>query len=52
MILEREQVLKLVQKDNSFKYEILKKFSEIIGFNLDDVLSRIVSQETILKLTF
>ena len=42
-ILEREQALKLVQKDNSFKYEILKNFSEIIGFNLDDVLSRIVS---------
>lgn len=42
-ILDRESALKLVRKDNSFKYEILKNFSEIIGFNLDDVLSRIVS---------
>ena len=42
-ILDRESALKLVRRDNSFKYETLKNFSEIIGFNLDDVLSRIVS---------
>jgi glucosamine--fructose-6-phosphate aminotransferase (isomerizing) len=42
-ILDRESALKLARIDNSFKYDILKNFSEIIGFNLDDVLSRISS---------
>ena len=42
-MLERQEALELAEKDNLFKYEILKNFSEIIGFNLDDVLSRIVS---------
>ncbi len=42
-LLDRKEALELAEKDNLFKYEILKNFSEIIGFNLDDVLSRIVS---------
>ena len=42
-LIERNQALELAKKDNTFKYEVLKNFSEIIGFNLDDVLSKIVS---------
>ena len=42
-LIDRETGLKLADKDNQFKYETLKNFSEIIGFNLDDVLSKIIS---------
>ena len=42
-LINRETALELVEKDNNFKFEILKNFSEIIGFNLDDVLSKIIS---------
>ena len=42
-LLTRSDALDLAKKDNQFKYEVLKNFSEIIGFNLDDVLSKIVS---------
>ena len=42
-LLSREDALRLVKRDNGFKYDVLKNFSEIIGFNLDDVLSKIVS---------
>ena len=42
-LLSRNEGLSLAKKDNEFKYDVLKNFSEIIGFNLDDVLSRIVS---------
>ena len=41
--MTRSDALDLAKKDNQFKYEVLKNFSEIIGFNLDDVLSKIVS---------
>ena len=42
-LLNREEAVELAKKDNQFKYDVLKNFSEIIGFNLDDVLSKIVS---------
>ncbi len=42
-LINRSEGLELARKDNNFKFEILKNFSEIIGFNLDDVLSKIVS---------
>ena len=40
-LINREQAIKLAQEDNGFKYDTLKNFSEIIGFNLDEVLSQI-----------
>ena len=39
--ISREEALELCQKDNKIKYDTLKNFSEVIGFNLDNVLSRI-----------
>jgi glutamine---fructose-6-phosphate transaminase (isomerizing) len=42
-LLSREEALHLTKKDNEFKYDTLKNFSEIVGFNLDDVLSKIMS---------
>jgi len=42
-LLSRNEGLSLAKKDNEFKYDVLKNFSEIIGFNLDDVLSKIIS---------
>tara|TARA_B100001248_G_scaffold257448_1_gene239963 strand:- start:5028 stop:6962 length:1935 start_codon:yes stop_codon:yes gene_type:complete len=42
-LLTRENALLMAKEDNSFKYDVLKNFSEIIGFNLDDVLSKIIS---------
>jgi len=42
-MIDRPTAVELAKKDNNFKYEILKNFSEIIGFNLDDVLSKISS---------
>jgi glutamine---fructose-6-phosphate transaminase (isomerizing) len=40
-IISREEAVKLAAEDNKFKYNTLKNFSEIIGFNLEDVLSQI-----------
>ena len=40
-LINRDQAIKLTQEDNKFKYDTLKNFSEIIGFNLDEVLSQI-----------
>ena len=40
-LITRDQGIKLAQEDNEFKYDTLKNFSEIVGFNLEDVLSRI-----------
>jgi glucosamine--fructose-6-phosphate aminotransferase (isomerizing) len=42
-LLSRDEALILAKKDNEFKYDTLRNFSEIIGFNLDDVLSKILS---------
>ena len=42
-LLDRNSALELAKKDNTFKYDVLKNFSDIIGFNLDDVLSKITS---------
>ena len=42
-LLDRNSALELAKKDNSFKYDVLKNFSDIIGFNLDDVISKITS---------
>lgn len=42
-LLSRDEALILAKKDNEFKYDTLKNFSEIVGFNLDDVLSKILS---------
>ena len=42
-LISRDNALVLAKADNEFKYDTLKNFSQIIGFNLDDVLSRILS---------
>ena len=40
-LITREEAIKLCEEDNKIKYDTLKNFSEIIGFNLDNVLSKI-----------
>ena len=40
-LISRDQAIKLCKEDNEIKYDTLKNFSEIIGFNLDNVLSKI-----------
>jgi len=40
-LIDRKEALKLCEEDNKIKFDTLKNFSEIIGFNLDDVLSKI-----------
>ena len=40
-LISREEAIKLCLQDNKIKYDTLKNFSEIIGFNLDNVLSKI-----------
>jgi len=40
-LISRSEAEKLALEDNRFKYDTLKSFSEIIGFNLEDVLSQI-----------
>ena len=40
-LISRDEAIKLCQEDNKIKYDTLKNFSEVIGFNLDNVLSRI-----------
>ena len=42
-LITREEAMKLCAEDNKIKYDTLKNFSEIIGFNLDNVLSKISS---------
>ena len=39
--ISRDEAIKLCQEDNKIKYDTLKNFSDIIGFNLDNVLSKI-----------
>ena len=39
--ITREEAVKLCEEDNKIKYDTLKNFSEVIGFNLDNVLSKI-----------
>ena len=46
-LLSRKEALNLVEEDNKPRYDTLKNFSEIIGFNLDNVLSKISSIEKI-----
>ena len=41
-LIDRSEALKLCEQDNSIKFDTLKNFSEIIGFNLDEVLTKIV----------
>ena len=40
-LIDRNEALKLCEQDNAIKFDILKNLSEIIGFNLDDVLTKI-----------
>ena len=42
-MISRDEALKLCAEDNKIKYDTLKNFSEIIGFNLDNVLSKITT---------
>jgi len=44
-LITRSEAIKLCEEDNKIKYDTLKNFSEIIGFNLDNVLSKISSLE-------
>jgi len=39
--LTRAEALELCKQDNKIKYDTLKNFSDVIGFNLDNVLSKI-----------
>jgi glucosamine--fructose-6-phosphate aminotransferase (isomerizing) len=41
-LIDRNEALKLCVQDNSIKFKTLKNFSEIIGFNLDEVLTKII----------
>ena len=42
-LISREEAVKLCKQDNNIRFETLKNFSEIIGFNLDEVLTKISS---------
>tara|TARA_B100000123_G_scaffold272380_1_gene254839 strand:+ start:371 stop:2338 length:1968 start_codon:yes stop_codon:yes gene_type:complete len=42
-LISREEAVKLCNEDNNIRFETLKNFSEIIGFNLDEVLTKISS---------
>ena len=42
-LISRDEALNLCEEDNRIRYETLKNFSDVIGFNLDDVLSKISS---------
>ena len=42
-LISRQEAVKLCKEDNKIKYDTLKNFSEVIGFNLDNVLSKISS---------
>ena len=41
-LIDRNKALELCEQDNMIKFETLKNFSEIIGFNLDEVLTKII----------
>ena len=40
-IITRDEAVHLAEKDNKIKYDTLKIYSELIGFNLDGVLSKV-----------
>ena len=40
-LLTRDEALKLASEDNRIRYDTLKNFSEVIGLNLEDVLTQI-----------
>tara|TARA_Y100000816_G_C25951681_1_gene496471 strand:- start:184 stop:888 length:705 start_codon:yes stop_codon:yes gene_type:complete len=40
-LITRDEAIKLCEEDNKTRYDTLKNFSDVIGFNLDDVLSKI-----------
>ena len=40
-LISREEALELCKQDNKIKYDTLKIYSEVIGFNLDSVLSQV-----------
>ena len=40
-IITRDEAIHLAEKDNKIKYDTLKIYSELIGFNLDSVLSKV-----------
>ena len=42
-LITRSEAIKLCDEDNKIKYDTLKNFSDVIGFNLDNVLSKISS---------
>ena len=42
-LISREEAVKLCKQDNNIRFDTLKNFSEIIGFNLDEVLTKISS---------
>ena len=42
-MITREEAITLCSQDNQIRFETLKNFSEIIGFNLDEVLTKISS---------
>ena len=44
-LISRSEAIKLCEEDNKIKYDTLKNFSDVIGFNLDNVLSKISSLE-------
>tara|TARA_B100001057_G_scaffold446564_1_gene485239 strand:- start:2738 stop:4678 length:1941 start_codon:yes stop_codon:yes gene_type:complete len=44
-LITRFDAIKLCEEDNKIKYDTLKNFSDVIGFNLDNVLSKISSLE-------
>ena len=44
-LIYRSEAIKLCEEDNKIKYDTLKNFSDVIGFNLDNVLSKISSLE-------
>ena len=46
-LLTRNQALELVNIDNKPKYQVLEEFAKIVGINLEHVLSRINTIETL-----
>jgi len=40
-LITRKEAIILCEEDNKIKYDTLKNFSEVIGFNLDNILSKI-----------
>ena len=44
-LITRKEAMELCIEDNKIKYDTLKNFSEVIGFNLDNVLAKVSSME-------